>query len=140
MRWADYKPIPGVNWGDPANAPGRALRVALVAIDFEDQPFVMTRGKHSDPFGNPQVDPVARAEVARFYADFWGKPGPLNHGHTIHEYWMEQSRGRRHARSRLRGYRCPRLFKRRTSSTSRAAREDYLRRTHGARRGRALAG
>ena len=30
----------------------------------------------------------------RFYADFWGKPGPLNHGHTIHEYWMEQSRGR----------------------------------------------
>ena len=29
-----------------------------------------------------------------FYADFWGKPGPLNHGHTIHEYWMEQSRGR----------------------------------------------
>src|SRR4249919_890563 len=89
MRWADYKPIPGINWGDPAKAPQRALKVALVAIDFEDQPFVITRPKHSDPFGNPQSDPVERGAVAKFYADFWGKPGPLNHGHTIHEYWME---------------------------------------------------
>lgn len=94
MTWSDYTPIPGVSWGDPARTPARALKVALVAIDFEDQPFVVTRPKQSDPFGNPQVDPVPRAEVARFYADFWGKPGPLNHGHTIHEYWMEQSRGK----------------------------------------------
>src|SRR5207344_3290466 len=62
--------------------------------DFDDQPFVITRPKHSDPFGNPQVDPVPRADVAKFYASFWGTPGPLNHGHTIHEYWMEQSRGK----------------------------------------------
>jgi M6 family metalloprotease-like protein len=94
MTWADYKPIPGAKWGDPATLPARALKVALVAIDFEDQPFVITRPKHSDPFGNPQIDPVPRADVAKFYADFWGKPGPLNHGHTINEYWMEQSRGK----------------------------------------------
>jgi M6 family metalloprotease-like protein len=94
MTWADYRPIPGVNWADGSRTPARALRVALVAIDFEDQPFVITRPKHSDPFGNPQVDPVRREAVAKFYADFWGTPGPLNHGHTIHEYWMEQSRGR----------------------------------------------
>ena len=37
---------------------------------------------------------VQRETVAQFYADFWGKPGALNHGHTIHEYWMEQSRGK----------------------------------------------
>lgn len=94
MTWADYRPIPGAAWGDPAKIPERALRVALVAIDFEDQPFVITQRKGSDPFGNPQIDPVARVDVARFYADFWGKPGPLNHGHTINEYWMEQSRGK----------------------------------------------
>jgi M6 family metalloprotease-like protein len=94
MTWSDYRPIPGTNWGDPSHTPGRALRVALVAIDFEDQPFVITRPRQSDPFGNPQVDPVPRSEVARFYAEFWGTPGPLNHGHTIHEYWMEQSRGK----------------------------------------------
>jgi len=94
MTWADYRPIPGINWGDASHAPARALRVALVAIDFDDQPFVITQPKGSDPFGNPQVDAIKRDAVARFYADFWGKPGPLNHGHTIHEYWMEQSRGK----------------------------------------------
>jgi M6 family metalloprotease-like protein len=94
MTWADYAPIPGTNWGDRSASPDRPIRVALVAIDFEDQPFVITQPKQSDPFGNPQVDPVPRADVARFYASFWGEPGPLNHGHTIHEYWMEQSRGK----------------------------------------------
>ena len=94
MTWADYRPIPGTRWADNALAPGRAIRVALVAIDFEDQPFVITQKKQSDPFGNPQVESVRREDVAKFYAAFWGTPGPLNHGHTIHEYWMEQSRGR----------------------------------------------
>jgi M6 family metalloprotease-like protein len=94
MAWADYRPIPGTNWADTARTPERAIRVALVAIDFADQPFVITLPKQSDPFGNPQIDPVPRGDVAKFYAAFWGAPGPLNHGHTIHEYWMEQSRGR----------------------------------------------
>ena len=93
MTWNDYRPIPGAKWSDPSIEPARKLRVALVAVDFPDQPFVITMPKKSDLFGNPQVDPVARAEVPRFYADFFGKTGPLNHGHTIHEFWMEQSRG-----------------------------------------------
>ena len=94
MTWKDYRPIPGANWADATRKGERVFRVALVAVDFEDQPFVITQPKHSDLFGNPQVDPVKREDVPKFYADFWGKPGPLNHGHTIHEYWMEQSRGR----------------------------------------------
>jgi hypothetical protein len=32
--------------------------------------------------------------VPRFYADFFGKPGPVNRGHTINGYWMEQLRGK----------------------------------------------
>src|SRR6186997_1956218 len=36
MTWADYKPIPGTDWGNRSAPVGRALRVALVAIDFED--------------------------------------------------------------------------------------------------------
>jgi M6 family metalloprotease-like protein len=63
-------------------------------MDFPDQPFVITLPKQSDPFGNPQIDPIARVDVPRFYADFFLKPGPLNHGQTINGYWMEQSRGR----------------------------------------------
>ena len=93
MTWADYRPVPGTTWADNARAPTRAIRVALVAIDFDDQPFVITLPKGSDPFGNPQVDPIPRQRVPHFYAAFWGVPNTFNHGHTIHEYWMEQSRG-----------------------------------------------
>ena len=94
MTWADYRPIPGVNWADPSLVAQRKLRVALVAVDFPDQPFVITVPKQSDLFGNPQIDPIPRADVAKFYRDFLGTPSPINHGQTINGYWMEQSRGK----------------------------------------------
>jgi len=94
MTWADYRPIPGVDWADPSIKPRRGFKLAVVGIDFPGQPFVITLPKGSDPFGNPQIDPVPRDEVPRFYADFFMKPGAVNHGHTINGYWMEQSRGR----------------------------------------------
>ncbi|HXK01003.1 MAG TPA: peptidase M6 [Verrucomicrobiae bacterium] len=94
MTWADYHPIPGVNWADPMRVPSKKqFKIALIAVDFPDQPFVVTLPKHSDLFGNPQIDPVPREQVPQFYADFFNKPGPLNHGQTINGYWMEQSRG-----------------------------------------------
>jgi M6 family metalloprotease-like protein len=94
MSWADYRPIPGHNWADPSLAPSKKqFKVALIAIDFPDQPFVITLPKHSDLFGNPQIDPIPRPQVPQFYADFYNKPGPVNHGQTINGYWMEQSRG-----------------------------------------------
>ncbi len=94
MTWADYQPIPGIDWADPSLKPSKKqFKVALVAIDFPDQPFVITLPKHSDLFGNPQMDPVPRERVPQFYADFYNTPSPLNHGHTINGYWMEQSRG-----------------------------------------------
>jgi hypothetical protein len=94
MTWADYHPIPGVNWADASLTPSkRRFKVALVAVDFPDQPFVITLPKRSDLFGNPQIDPVPRERVPQFYAGFFNTPGPLNHGQTINGYWMEQSRG-----------------------------------------------
>jgi M6 family metalloprotease-like protein len=94
MTWDDFRPIPGKNWADSSLKPERGFRLAMVAIDFPDQPFVITRPKGSDPFGNPQIDPIAREQVPRFYADFFLKPSEVNHGHTINGYWMEQSRGK----------------------------------------------
>ena len=95
MTWDDYHAIPGINWADPTIKPtDRTIRIALVAADFEDQPFVVTLPKHSDMFGNPQIDPIERTDVAKFYADFWNKPQEINHGHTVNEYWMEQSHGK----------------------------------------------
>ena len=95
MTWRDYHPLPDQkNWADPALKPQRPFRIALVAVDFPDQPFVITQPRHSDPFGNPQIRPVPREKVAQFYADFFNRPGTVNHGQTINGYWMEQSRGR----------------------------------------------
>ncbi|MDX9929716.1 MAG: hypothetical protein RBS37_07685 [Bacteroidales bacterium] len=94
MTWDDYKPIPGINWADPSIKPEREFKMALVAVDFPDQPFVITQPRHSDLFGNPQVKPIGRDEVPQFYADFWLKPNKYNYGQTINGYWMEQSRGK----------------------------------------------
>ncbi|MGA2532126.1 MAG: peptidase M6 [Candidatus Aminicenantales bacterium] len=94
MTWADYRPIPGRNWADPSLKPERGFRLALVAIDFPGQPFVVSLPKGSDPFGNPQIEPVVRENVPRFYSDFLMTPGTINHGQTINGYWMEQSRGK----------------------------------------------
>jgi len=94
MTWDDYRPIPGREWADRSLTPDRGFRIALIAMDFEDQPFVITQPKGSDPFGNPQIDPIDRNQVPQFYADFFVEPSELNHGQTINGYWMEQSRGR----------------------------------------------
>ena len=94
MTWDDYKPIPGKNWADPSLIPERKFKMALVAVDFTDQPFVITQTKGSDLFSNPQTDPVDRKDVPEFYSDFWLNPSEVNHGQTINGYWMEQSRGK----------------------------------------------
>jgi M6 family metalloprotease-like protein len=94
MTWGDYHPIPGKKWADPVLVPERKFRMALVAVDFPDQPFVITLPKNSDLFGNPQINPVRREDVPKFYSDFWLKPSAVNHGQTINGYWMEQSRGK----------------------------------------------
>ena len=57
-------PHPGPNWADPSLKPERGFKLAVVGIDFPDQPFVITLPKGSDPFGNPQIDPVPREKVA----------------------------------------------------------------------------
>jgi M6 family metalloprotease-like protein len=95
MTWDDYQPIPGENWADTArHGSKRTMRVAIVPADYSDYPFVVTQPKGSDLFGNPRVDPVSRDQVPRYWADFYNKSQESNHGHTIHEYWMEQSRGK----------------------------------------------
>src|SRR3954452_740117 len=95
MTFDTYKAIPTVDWARNGAVPtDRSVTVALVAFDFPDQPFVITQPKQSDPFGNPQIDPVARQDVPRFYADFFNTPSEVNHYHTINGYWMEQSGGK----------------------------------------------
>ncbi|MFI1990505.1 M6 family metalloprotease domain-containing protein [Actinoplanes sp. NPDC020271] len=96
MTWSDYKAVPGTNWADPAvKGSVRTFKGALVLVDFPNQPFVVTQPANSTIYGNPSgVQNLARDAVPAFYRDFLNKPGTLNRGHTIHEYWMEDSNGR----------------------------------------------
>jgi M6 family metalloprotease-like protein len=96
MTWDDYRAIPGTNWADPAvRGSVRTFKGALILVDYSNQPFVVTLPANSTVYGNPgAVHDLARADVPSFYRDFLNTPGPLNRGHTIHEYWMEDSGGR----------------------------------------------
>ena len=100
MTWADYRPVPGVDWNDPARQPAKKLRAAFILGDFADRDFVVTMPEGSDIFGlagryNPMgVGGIPREQVGDFYVDFHvRKPQPLNHFHTINEYWLEDSFG-----------------------------------------------
>ena len=70
MTWDDWRDIPQTDWNNPNTKPSKqGLKLAVVAVDFPDQPFVMTQPKGSDPFGNPQIDPIPRDDVPEFYRD-----------------------------------------------------------------------
>jgi M6 family metalloprotease-like protein len=97
MTWNDYRPIPNTDWADPANQGSvRTFRGALVLVDYPNQPFVVTQPQGSTVFANPSAEAhdIPRDQVAGFYQNFLNKPGELNRGHTIHEYWMADSGGR----------------------------------------------
>ncbi|KAH8163977.1 metalloprotease M11 [Xylaria polymorpha] len=97
MTWADYVKPPGTTWSDPSKRGSeRNFNIALVVVDYSDRPFVITQQPGSTPFKNPQpiVSGLSRDEVPTFYRDFLNKPSDLNHMHTLHEYWMEDSGGR----------------------------------------------
>ncbi|MEU5188128.1 M6 family metalloprotease domain-containing protein [Streptomyces klenkii] len=97
MTWAEYRSVPGTDWADPARTPTqRKFKGALVLLDYSDEEFSVSKPAGAAKFGNPlpSAAGIPRAQVPKFYEDFLNKPGALNHGHTINEYWMEDSGGR----------------------------------------------
>ncbi|KAK6338531.1 hypothetical protein TWF730_002594 [Orbilia blumenaviensis] len=97
MTWADYLAPPGTNWADPTRKGAkRNFNIALVTVDYSDLDFIISQPTESTIFGNPQpfaASKPTRNEVPGFYRDLLNKPSDLNHGHTLHEYWMEDSGG-----------------------------------------------
>jgi M6 family metalloprotease-like protein len=96
MTWDDYKAIPGTHWSDPAKKGSvKNFKGALVLVDYPNVSFIVSQPKNSTIYGNPaSVGDVPRDQVPAFYKDFLNTPNTLNHGHTINEYWMEDSGGR----------------------------------------------
>jgi M6 family metalloprotease-like protein len=97
MTWDDYTAVPGRSWNDPAvSGSVRNFKIALVLVDYPDQPFVVTQPAGSTIFGNPQPSAanIPNDQVAKHYTDLLNTPNALNHGRTLHDYWMEDSGGR----------------------------------------------
>ncbi|MCF3118979.1 M6 family metalloprotease domain-containing protein [Streptomyces arenae] len=97
MTWSDYRSIPGTDWANPDLKPTkRTFKGALVLLDYPDEEFTVSKPANSTLFGNPQpiASDIPRRQLPTFYRDFLNKPGTLNRGHTINEYWMEDSGGR----------------------------------------------
>ncbi len=97
MTWGDFKKPPTTNWADPSRkGRDRNFNIAMVTVDYEDSPFVITLPANSDLFSNPQ--PLAaglkREDVPKFYHDLLNVPSDLNNQHTLHEYWMGDSFGK----------------------------------------------
>jgi M6 family metalloprotease-like protein len=92
MTWADYQPIPGVDWKDPDYEAPKTLRAALILGDFTDQKFRVaeTTRDATGQFGLGVPDP------AKYWTDLLFKdtdPNNPQRGHTVGEYWLENSYG-----------------------------------------------
>ena len=106
LTWADYTPIPGPDYNDPAHQPTERCtstqgppckwRVALILVDYPDRPFTITQPAGGTVFGTPTAiaHSIPREQVPQFYADFLNKPQPLNNFQTMNRYWLEDSFGR----------------------------------------------
>ena len=91
--------------GDPGHELGRpgrkgsikrTFKGALVLVDYPNQPFVGHPAARTPPSSatRRRSHDIPRDQVPEFYQDFLNTPSTLNRGHTIHEYWMEDSGGR----------------------------------------------
>ena len=97
MTWSEFKAPPNTDWSNPSNIGSiRNFKIALVTVDFPDREFVVTQPAGSTIYDNPQpiVSDLAREDVPAYYHDLLNKPQALNHYHSLHEYWMEDSAGR----------------------------------------------
>ena len=77
LTWDDYVPVPDrkADYYDPDSVGSETqYRTAIILVDFQDQPFLISQPPESHPFGNPQpgwtpVPPRARQgprSTARF--------------------------------------------------------------------------
>ena len=92
MTWGDYRRIPGVDWMNPEYEAPKTLRAALILGDFQDQKFRVseTTVDATGQRGLGEEDP------AQYWVDLLFKstdPTNAQRGHTVGEYWLENSYG-----------------------------------------------
>ena len=94
MTWDDWQDLPLIDW-DEMDLPEAELQKGLIIlVEYKDRGFTLSKPKGSDPMGNPLTDPVAKEDLAQFWADFLNVPSELNHKTTVNDYWRENSYGK----------------------------------------------
>ena len=100
LTWDDYTDVPDrkPEYYDPTASVGsqNQYKTAIILIDFQDQPFLISQPPESHPFGNPQPGwtPVPPEGVNQWMHDYYAVPNEFNGGMTLHSYWMEDTHGR----------------------------------------------
>jgi M6 family metalloprotease-like protein len=100
LTWDDYVPVPDrkPEYYDPTASEGsqNQYKTAIILVDFQDQPFLISQPPESHPFGNPQPGwtPVPPEGVNQWMNDYYSVPSEFNGGMTLHSYWMEDTHGR----------------------------------------------
>jgi M6 family metalloprotease-like protein len=100
LTWEDYVAVPDrkAEYYDPTASVGsqNQYKTAIVLVQFEDQPFLITQPPESHPFGNPQPGwtPVPQSGVNAWMHSYYAEPNEFNGGMTLHSYWMENTHGR----------------------------------------------
>ncbi|MFN2588031.1 MAG: immune inhibitor A domain-containing protein [Actinomycetota bacterium] len=92
MTWSDYRRIPGVDWKNPEYEAPKTLRAALILGDFQDQKFRVSETT-LDATGQRGL---GVDDPAQYWLDLLFKstnPKNAQHGHTVGEYWLENSYG-----------------------------------------------
>lgn len=90
MTWSDYKPIPDGQYDEVDNP--RKIRVALILGDFQDQKFRVAETS-KDPTGQRGL---GKKDPGKFWLNYLfdvENPRFFNKGHTVTEYWLEDSYG-----------------------------------------------
>lgn len=92
MTWRDYRPIPGVDWREGDADPPKKLRAALILGDFQDQRFRVAETT-VDATGQRGLGVDDPAAYWRDYLFYDTDPTAAQRGHTVDEYWLENSYG-----------------------------------------------
>ncbi len=93
MTWRDYKPVPHVPYYDKDFEPTlRTLRSALILGDFTDQKFRVAE-KTRDVTGQRGLGVKNPARYWLRYLFRNESPKAPHRGHTVDEYWLENSYG-----------------------------------------------
>ena len=92
MTWSDYRAIPGVDWREGDANPPKTLRAALILGDFQDQGF-RVQETSIDPTGQRGLGFEDPAQYWLDYLFYDTDATAPQRGHTVSEYWLENSYG-----------------------------------------------